>query len=618
VPGGQRGQPGSADEENPANGGGWTVPGYTHVREIGTGASGRVVLAVDDVTQTQVIIKYLRPGAAPPGRFRDEAAKLGALEDPNLVQFYEYAESPGNAAVVTEFNDGVSLRWLLVAEGGIGVEAALSVLSGLLLGLAALHDAEVAHRALKPENVLIAKDGTTKLADAGIGDAPAYLAPERRSGPAADLYAASMIFVECLTEMKAVPEPFRPLIEAGLWPDPAARPASAAAYLASLDDIATSAYGESWESIGRARLAVHAERAEAYVPSEGPPAPPEQPPAQPEHAATPQQAIPEQGTSEQGTSEQGIAQQPAAVPREPTSAQRPATKSSYGPWPPLDDDDVPAESGGLSGLGSRETRRSPTQLALAASIAVILAVGITWYVLHQGKSGADESANAQAASPPPAAAQTRPPQLPSTAPGLAESIRRAAASRHTASFTYRAPGVAAQGTLNFTAGEATEYDMRVTPLKGVRPDRSRPNARVILVRSNAYVGRAGWKSYSTASTAVSSPTDPGQRYATLAANTRWGSSLYNVLALLETSQGFRRTGLTYRGAADLVALSQDKTVAELYKRMPRGAVVAFTLDMAQNSLPRQLTVTITGQGLKRIFRTIYTGWGKNASIAAPR
>jgi serine/threonine protein kinase len=602
VPGGQRGQPGSADEENPANGGGWTVPGYTHVREIGTGASGRVVLAVDDVTQTQVVIKYLRPGAAPPGRFGDEAAKLGALEDPNLVQFYEYAESPGNAAVVTEFNDGVGLRRLLVAEGGTAVDAALSVLSGLLLGLAALHDAGIAHRALKPENVLIAKDGTTKLADTGIGDAPAYLAPERQSGPAADLYAASMIFVECLTEMKAVPDPFRPLIDAGLSPDPAARPASAAAFLADLDDIATSAYGESWESIGRARLAEHAERAAAYVPPKRPPAPPERPPAQPEHAATPQQATP---------------QQPAAAPREPTAAQRPATKSSYGPWPPMDDDDVPAESGALSGLGSREPRRSPAQLALAASIAVILAVGITWYVLQQSGSGSDESANAQAASPPPAAAQTRPPQLPSTAPGLAESIRRAAADRHTASFTYRAPGVAAQGTLNFRSGEATEYDMRVTPLQGVRPDRSRPITRVILVRGNAYVGGAGWKSYSTAS-AASAPNDPGRRYATLAATTRWGSSLYNVLALLETSQGFRRTGLTYRGAADLVALSQDKTVAELYKRAPRGAVVAFTLEMAQNSLPRQLTVTITGQGLKRTFRTIYTGWGKNASIAAPR
>src|SRR3954447_8158597 len=120
-----RGQGGPASRPGPPerdSAGGWTVPGYTHVRELGAGRSGRVVLAVDDVTQTPVAIKYLRVGAASRDRLAAAAGPLSRLEDPNLVQFYEYAESPDDgAALVTEYVEGVSLRRLLAASAGRGV-----------------------------------------------------------------------------------------------------------------------------------------------------------------------------------------------------------------------------------------------------------------------------------------------------------------------------------------------------------------------------------------------------------------------------------------------------------------------------------------------------------------
>jgi len=119
----------------------WDVPGYTGVKVLGSGGFGEVVLARHDASGTQVAIKYLRPGLlADPDflpLFRAEAAVLASLDDPHVVRLYEYAESPGGAAIVMELIDGVSLRDILARQGTTTPEAALVVLQGSLLGLAA-------------------------------------------------------------------------------------------------------------------------------------------------------------------------------------------------------------------------------------------------------------------------------------------------------------------------------------------------------------------------------------------------------------------------------------------------------------------------------------------------
>jgi serine/threonine-protein kinase len=290
----------------------WDVAGYTEVKPLGSGGFGDVVLARHDGSGTLVAIKYLRdqlladPGFA--SAFRAEAAVLASLDDPNVVRLYEYVESPGGAAIVMELVDGVSLRDILARHGKTTAEAALVVLQGSLLGLAAAHQRGVVHRDYKPENVLINEAGASKLTDFGIaaraGDSPipagtlVYAPPEQFGGspatPASDVYAATATFYECLTgrppftgdtaerllyqhlsqpvPMEPVPEPLRPLVAAGLAKDPGDRPADGTTLVAELRAVAGGAYGPGWEDRGRSGLAAAALLLAALWPTGGPPA----------------------------------------------------------------------------------------------------------------------------------------------------------------------------------------------------------------------------------------------------------------------------------------------------------------------------------------------------------
>ncbi|SEN64655.1 serine/threonine-protein kinase [Nonomuraea pusilla] len=273
----------------------WSAPGYTDVRQLGSGATGRVVLAVHDETGVKVAIKYLAasllrdPVALT--RFQSEARLLTTLRDPNIATMWEYIQDPGGAAIVMELVNGVSLRALLRENGATGPEAALAVLKGSLLGLARAHQVGLVHKDYKPENVLVRDDGASKLVDFGIAvrqgtagraeGTPPYMAPELWEGlpasPATDVYAATAVFFECLTghrpyrstepsvlgyqhlhapvPLHDAPEPVRELVRRGLAKNPADRPAGARAFLAELEAVAAAAYGEDWEERGRRRLA---------------------------------------------------------------------------------------------------------------------------------------------------------------------------------------------------------------------------------------------------------------------------------------------------------------------------------------------------------------------------
>ena len=284
---------------------GWSVPGYVELRELGHGVSGRVVEAVQERTTLQVAIRYLSPDlVADPGflpRFRTEMVKLKELDVPSVVRVYDYAEQPGQgAAVVMELVDGCSLRSVIEGQGPLEPVAALAVLKGSLLGLAAVHRLGFGHRDVKPANVLVDNAGQVKLSGFGMAalaaeemqavGTPLYLAPERWEGesasPRSDVYAATAVFFECLTgeppfsgdlaalqgqhasgalPLDRVDARLAPLIARGMAKDPASRPHSANAFISEIEALVGVTYGPDWQDRGRALLAARAATALAAV-----------------------------------------------------------------------------------------------------------------------------------------------------------------------------------------------------------------------------------------------------------------------------------------------------------------------------------------------------------------
>ncbi|WP_141966676.1 serine/threonine-protein kinase [Actinomadura hallensis] len=266
------------------------LPGFVELAELGTGAQGEVVLARHESGGGPVAIKYLAPELLGDTRavetFRAEAQMLKRVSSPHVARLLDYLESPWGAAIILEAVAGRSLRKVLDEhDDPLSPEAALAVLKGSLLGLAAAHAVGVVHRDYKPANVLVQDDGQSKLIDFGVSvltgqgghaGTPAYMAPEQWTGepatPATDLYAATCVFIECITgdkpfigttlkTLKAehteapppldrIPESLRPLVERGMAKNPADRIWDANQFVAELETIATDTYGPDWERRG--------------------------------------------------------------------------------------------------------------------------------------------------------------------------------------------------------------------------------------------------------------------------------------------------------------------------------------------------------------------------------
>jgi len=270
----------------------WRVSGFEEVRELGRGGQGRVVLARHATRGTPVAIKYLSAGAgeAEIERLRHEARMLGQVDNPHVARLYRLVEGEHGVAIIMEAVEGVSFREILQRYGTLEPEAALTVLKGSLLGLAAAHAVGVVHRDYKPANVVVPADGRSKLIDFGIATeagassaagTPIYMAPEQWRGeaasPATDVYAATCVFYECVTghrpfpagdraalmhghlsepvPLDEIPEPLRPLVVRGMAKEADERPASAAAFVGELEAIAQSTYGPEWETHGVRALA---------------------------------------------------------------------------------------------------------------------------------------------------------------------------------------------------------------------------------------------------------------------------------------------------------------------------------------------------------------------------
>jgi hypothetical protein len=267
----------------------WRVPGYTHLKELGAGGQGRVVLARGNHTGEIVAIKYLAPellgDAQAVARFQAEANMLALVQHPNVTRLREYVDLAEGAAIVMEAVHGHPLRKVMDRHGALSPEAALTVLKGSLLGMAAAHAVGVIHRDYKPGNVMVRDDGQSKLIDFGIAGlagerrmmgTPAYMAPEQWHGgpatPATDIYSATCVFFECVTgnrpfeadtlaewttqhttaeiPLDRLPDPLHALVMRGMAKVPRQRFSDAATFVQALEAAAVTAYGADWERRG--------------------------------------------------------------------------------------------------------------------------------------------------------------------------------------------------------------------------------------------------------------------------------------------------------------------------------------------------------------------------------
>lgn len=194
---------------------------YKILGPLGQGGMAAVHLAEDPVLRRTVAVKVLRPdlGAQPDWvrRFHDEATTIARLGNPHVVQVFDFGREAAEDYLVMEFVEGISLADLIAHKGGrLDALAVAAIACQAADGLRAAHEAGIIHRDIKPDNILIRRDGTVKIADFGIArileevsrtmtgsvfGSPLFMAPEQVEGKnpsgAIDLFALAGVMFRC-------------------------------------------------------------------------------------------------------------------------------------------------------------------------------------------------------------------------------------------------------------------------------------------------------------------------------------------------------------------------------------------------------------------------------------
>ena len=207
-----------------------TIGRYRTVRELGHGAMGRVLLAVDPVLDREVAVKYLRADLPLEPeqrkslltRMQQEARASARVSHPNLVALHDMGEDAEvGLFLVFEYVPGPTLKDR-IARGKLEPEEAARIASQISNGLTRAHEAGVLHRDVKPDNVILSQSGA-KIADFGIArvpdstltqggnilGTPAYSAPEALRGNTfsdkSDQFSLAATLYEAISGRRAFP-----------------------------------------------------------------------------------------------------------------------------------------------------------------------------------------------------------------------------------------------------------------------------------------------------------------------------------------------------------------------------------------------------------------------------
>ena len=192
---------------------------YELLEVIGSGGMAMVYKAKDHRLNRPVAVKILKSDLAEDAdfrrRFRDESQAVAMLSHPNIVSVYDVSHGEIEY-IVMELIDGITLKQYMERRGQLNWREALHFITQIMKGISHAHSRGIIHRDIKPQNIMVLRDGSVKVADFGIAclsnsaqtmtqqalGSVHYISPEQAKGERtdvrSDVYSAGVVLYEML------------------------------------------------------------------------------------------------------------------------------------------------------------------------------------------------------------------------------------------------------------------------------------------------------------------------------------------------------------------------------------------------------------------------------------
>lgn len=195
---------------------------YRILKVIGIGGMAVVFEAMDMLMRRNVAVKMLKDDinndAQSVKRFINESKAVAMLSHPNIVNIYDVSVKDDRKYIVMELVDGITLKNYILKKGLLSFHEVISITEQILMALEHAHSKGIVHRDIKPQNIMILKNGVVKVADFGIAKLPNaetvtmtdkaigtvfYISPEQASGKKidrrSDIYSLGVTMYEMAT-----------------------------------------------------------------------------------------------------------------------------------------------------------------------------------------------------------------------------------------------------------------------------------------------------------------------------------------------------------------------------------------------------------------------------------
>ncbi|MBE5978245.1 MAG: Stk1 family PASTA domain-containing Ser/Thr kinase [Paenibacillaceae bacterium] len=199
---------------------------YEILEQIGSGGMSDVYKALCHKLNRLVAIKVLKEEFSSDSnfvsKFKMEAQSAARLSHPNIVNIYDVVDEGDLHFIVMELIEGITLKNYIVKKGCLDMKEAIGIAMQVAQGIAAAHEQGIIHRDIKPQNIIIARDGKVKVADFGIARAASsqtmsatavgsvhYISPEQARGGYSDVRSDIYSLGITLYEMVAGRVPFQ-------------------------------------------------------------------------------------------------------------------------------------------------------------------------------------------------------------------------------------------------------------------------------------------------------------------------------------------------------------------------------------------------------------------------